>query len=316
MPGLTSTDLKNRLIEAGHEVSKRTVERDLIRLSCIFPVLCNDKGTPFGWYWMPGSTVDLPSISLSEALTLSLAEGSIRPLIPGFMLQSLEPRFNLARQKLNALSGENASARWLEKVASVHPEFSLAAPEICPEILSAIQQALLNDTQLGCIYYAAHQDEVRSLTLNPLALVQRGQITYLIATAVPFEDPRQYAIHRFKEARVLINESVKPENFGLQQYISTGKMQFATQGKIRLQAWVNEGLARLVCETPLSADMQLIKQEDGSTLTATVNDSWELRWWILSHAGSIQVQKPKSLATEITARLRAALVLQESSGYI
>ena len=52
-PGTTSTHLHRALSEAGHSTSKRTIERDLNELSTLFPLRCNDKGTPFGWYLLP-----------------------------------------------------------------------------------------------------------------------------------------------------------------------------------------------------------------------------------------------------------------------
>ena len=147
-PGITTLELQSLLSDAGHPTTKRTIERDLVELSRLFPLQCNSKGMPYGWHWMPGKSAELPGISLSEALTLRLVEDSIRPLIPAFMLRTLEPRFNLARQKLEAMSEENPSARWLDKVASVQPELSQTPPEIKADLLEIIQQALMNDTQL------------------------------------------------------------------------------------------------------------------------------------------------------------------------
>lgn len=50
-PGVTNAELVWRLSDAGFDVSKRTVERDLNELSLLFPLERNDKGIPFGWYW-------------------------------------------------------------------------------------------------------------------------------------------------------------------------------------------------------------------------------------------------------------------------
>lgn len=91
-PGLTAAELHQQLEEAGHRTTKRTVERDLNELSSLFPLHCNDKGTPYGWYWQPGRSIDLPGITVGEALTLRLVEDSIRPLVPGLMLKILESR--------------------------------------------------------------------------------------------------------------------------------------------------------------------------------------------------------------------------------
>jgi len=309
-PGLSASDLRHRLHDSGHETSKRTVERDLNELSQLFPLQCNDKGAPYGWHWMQGSPIELPGLSLSDALTLQLVEGSLRLLIPNYMLKTLEPRFQQARLKLKALREEIPSAGWLEKVATVHPELSLLPPVVDEQHLEAVQEALLQNKQLECSYYAAHKDRKHHFTLNPLALVQRGQVTYLLATVDPYEDVRQFALHRLGTVQNTSTASTKPDGFSLQTYLASGAMQFGTPVTIKIEAWVNEGLSRLLAETPLSEDMLLVPAEDGAHLTATVNDSWELRWWILSHAGSIQIRSPTTLAGEVTFRLKQALQLQ------
>ena len=62
-PGSSSTQLQAALAKAGHKTSKRTVERDLNELAALFPLRCNNKGMPYGWYWQPG-------LSLGEAQQL------------------------------------------------------------------------------------------------------------------------------------------------------------------------------------------------------------------------------------------------------
>lgn len=308
-PGLSAAELQYRLSEAGHETSKRTVERDLVDLSQQFPLQCNDKGTPYGWHWMPGTASVIPGVSLSEALTLQLIEKRLHPLIPSHMLKALEPRFQQARLKLQSLSTEIPAAKWADKVASVHPELALIPPSIDENVLEQIQSALLHSFQVECRYYAAHKDKEHTFTLNPLALVQRSQVTYLIATVEPFEDVRQFALHRFSAARETDCPTIPPPEFNLKGYLASGAMQFGTPAKIKIEAWINDGLSRLLTETPLSQDMKLTPKENGAELVATVNDSWELRWWILSHAGSIKIRKPRTLVNEIAARLQQALDL-------
>lgn len=308
-PGATASELQRRLEQAGHVSSKRTVERDLVELSRIFPLQCNSKGTPFGWYWTPGSAAELPGLSISDALTMRLVEGSIRPLVPPNLLAALEPRFAQARNKLEALCADNASARWAEKVASVPPALALIPPQVDSDVLETVQTALLNDTQLECRYYAAHKDQTHDLTLSPLALVQRAQVTYLIAVAEPFDDIRQFVLHRFEAARATARPSNRPADFHLQRYIDGGAMQFGKALPITLEAWLSEGLARLVRETPISSDMTLTATEDGALMQATVLDTWELHWWILSHAGSIRIDQPSTLRESIGQLLKKGLAL-------
>ena len=284
-------------------------------LSRLFPLQCNDKGTPYGWYWTPGAAAELPGMTVSEALTLRMVEDSLRPLLPNHLLKSLEPRFTQAHQKLQALASQVPAARWLDKIASVPPELTLLAPEIDEELLEEVQQALLDDDQLRCSYFSAHSNKLRELVLNPLALIQRGNITYLAATSEPYEDVRLYAAHRFQRVEILETPCRRPESFSLNAYINSGALQFANPGAapITLQAWIGEELTRRLRETPLSSDMQLEPLEDGHRLSATVQDSWQLRWWLLSQAGDIAVQQPVELREALISRLKAGLAVHQDA---
>jgi len=116
---------------------------------------------------------------------------------------------------------------------------------------------------------------------------------------------------------VLDAAAEKPADFHLQDYINTGAFEFGGPTPITLVAWVNDNLARLLTETPLSEDMELEaigSPDDGYRLSATVNDSWELRWWILSQAGALKVESPEELQADILGRLREGLELYISSG--
>jgi len=308
-PGLTASNLRASLADAGYECSKRTIERDLVELSRILPIQCNDKSIPFGWHWSPGQSAQLPGVTLSEALTLSLVESSIRPLIPAAMLRALEPRFSMAHRKLEAMSASNAPARWLDKVASVQPELAALPPRISGSVLENVQQAILENLQLDGDYYSIYKNQTASFTLNPHALVQRGNTTYLIATVGSYTDIRQFPLHRFTNAITLGSPALIQENFDLAAYIQEGGMQFGNRQKIRLEAWVTAQLSRLLQESPISEDMQLVPEEEGAKLTATVTSSWELRWWLLSHTGSIVVNRPAMLRSEIIRSLESGLEL-------
>ena len=305
-PGITVAGLSTCLQSAGFAISRRTIERDLRDLSIVFPLQCNDAGTPQGWYWKPGVSVELQGITLSEALSLALVEDAIRPLLPGSMLQTLEPRFEHARRKLKGLEEDNPAARWLDKVASVRPDLNLQTPEIGFEVLETLQKALLEEQQIRCQYYSAHSDKLRELTLNPLAMVQRGLVTYLIGTAHPYTDVRQFAVHRFRQVSALESPTQGLVDFDLQAYLASDALQFGTLEKIQFQAWLSERQARLIRETPLSADMQLTPLDDGYRVQATLSNTWQLHWWILSQGDALIVEQPESLRVKIRETLLRA----------
>ena len=306
-PGITAKDLSERLARAGFEISKRTIERDLQDLSLVFPLMCNEKGIPYGWHWMPGTSTDLPSITLSDALSLHVVEDLVRPLLPASVLEALGPRFRQARRKLAALASENPAARWSEKVRQVAPTLPLLPPKIAEGVLETVQAALLADEQLDALYQRPGFDAPLRQRMHPLALVQRGPITYLIATAFHYDDLRLYAVHRICEARLTGEPAQRPSDFDLDTYIASGALQFGSGESIRLKARVSEELAHILAETRLSVDMQLVSDGNGKTLSATVPDTWQLRWWVLSQGEAIEVLEPTALREGILEVLSGAL---------
>ncbi|MDP2433999.1 MAG: WYL domain-containing protein [Pseudomonadota bacterium] len=94
-----------------------------------------------------------------------------------------------------------------------------------------------------------------------------------------------------------------PKGFSLQGFIDQGGFGFGEKGPIKLKAWVSKMLGERMAETRLAADQKLQPVADGFELTATLIDSWRLRWWILSKTGDIVVLGPKTLRTEIAKQL-------------
>jgi len=304
--GRSAADLTKALSADGFKVSKRTVERDLVELVRLFPIECNDRDVPYGWRWMPDARVDLPGLGVTEALTLRLLSQYLRPLLPKSILHSLEPRFRQAEAKLAALAPSNRTTRWADKVRSVPPALALIPPRIDPSVMDAVEDALLAEQQLEVQYQAPDAAEPRALRLHPLALIQRGPVTYLVATAYRYTDVRLFAIHRIKSVAGIEKQARRPKGFSLDGYIASGAMEFGSGGAVKLVALVASGLARILEETPLATDMTLHPEADSVRLTATVLDGWQLEWWILSQGDAIQIIAPAALRKRIATTLRRA----------
>jgi len=97
-PGLTFRQLRDKLAAAGHDVSKRTIERDMDELSRIFPIACNTRGKPYGWHWLENARFDIMGMDLSEAVSLGLMEDVLREIMPPEFTSVLEGKFRLARE--------------------------------------------------------------------------------------------------------------------------------------------------------------------------------------------------------------------------
>jgi predicted DNA-binding transcriptional regulator YafY len=306
-PGITAGELVDRLKGTGFEVSKRTIERDLTELSTLFGILCNDKGMPYGWYWMRGEPANLPGMSITDAISLQLVEELLRPLLPKEILEILEARFGQAKAKLAELAEGNEVARWVDKVQYVSPALTLLPPKFAEGILVKVQEALLKEKQLRASYLKAGSSNVHDLILHPLGLIQRGPVTYIVATAYDYADIRLYAVHRIRDANVLEDASCRPDGFSLEAYVATGALQFGTGATLQLKARISDTLAAHLEETPMSENQVLARLADGYHLSASVNDSWQLRWWILGQAAGIEILEPLALRDTTRNSLSAAL---------
>lgn len=303
-PGKTVRQLVDGLEAAGYAVTKRTVERDLADLAEIFPLQCNAISKPYGWYWEKGAQLEIPGMDLDEALSLGLLEEVLRPLVPESFVRSLEGRFEEARRKLASLAG-NERADWSERVRYVPPGLTFLPPVVVPSILREVQEALLHSHQLRVVYRSAEAREGRELVLHPLALLQQGVRTYLVASTFDYGKPLLYAVHRIESAEVLDVPTRRPEGFTLDRFLERGGAQFGAGKTVTLKADVSESLARLLEETPLSRDQRITKGKHGLRLTATVFDSWQLRFWILSQGPDLVVRQPAALRRELMERIEA-----------
>ena len=98
-----------------------------------------------------------------------------------------------------------------------------------------------------------------------------------------------------------------PRGFTLKDYLRTGALQFGSGELIKLKARVSMQLAGYLAETWLSADQTMTSKGDVVTLSATVQNTWQLHFWILSQGAKITVLQPKSLRESIRTALTDAV---------
>jgi hypothetical protein len=129
-----------------------------------------------------------------------------------------------------------------------------------------------------------------------------------------YSDIRLFALHRFNSAQLKPLDPATPKTtLTWQAYLAKGASGFNAHdnNEIQLVAWVDETLARILQETPLSTDQHLVEQENGYQLIASVFYTWQLNWWILSQGARIRVDEPAQLKAEIYDTLTKAKQLYD-----
>lgn len=90
-PRMTDSAGFARLLEQrGFRVSRRTVQRDLEKLSRVLPIVCSDGTKPYGWSWRPGASSPLPARAASL--------GRPRPADPGTLLEAVLASLDRSRE--------------------------------------------------------------------------------------------------------------------------------------------------------------------------------------------------------------------------
>jgi len=311
---IEARELMVRLYAEGYEVTKRTVERDLLLLSERFPLQVDDRDKPYGWSWQKdAATMDVPGMSPTEALTFMLAKEHLKSYFPMQMLSQLEPYFKQADLVLGKAERMPAFSHWTEKVASVVPTQPLIPPECSQEVLTVIHEALLNEYQLQVGYQSRSAGELRDYRLHPLGIVLRGAITYLVATIDPYDDPRVFALHRVTKAEKLDSSCKIPKGFTLPDYVSKGTFGFEQYGEIQTVLRFDAAAAEHLKESPLAKDQQMSEPENGkTTVCATVIDNQQLRWWIMGFGDMVEVLEPSGLRNAIAEAARGMAQLYQS----
>ncbi len=234
------------------EVSRRTIERDLQKLSETFP-MANDGAKPSGWYWLKDATaLSLPALTATEALTFKLVKEHLADLMPVSVLTHLEPFFEQAEREFQSLS-QNPLQDWPNKIAAVPSSQPLLPPAIDFKVQQAVSEALLHDRQLRLQYQNREEDTPSERIVNPLAMVSRAGIIYLISSAADSpETIRLRLMHRIHNAEVLDVSTLRPDNFDLQAFIDSGQFGFGQGKMLTLKVAFLAETAMHLRDTPLS----------------------------------------------------------------
>ncbi|MGI9310480.1 MAG: helix-turn-helix transcriptional regulator [bacterium] len=300
---ISIAQLQQKLRDANPDfaVSIRSIQRDLEKLSTPFSISCHCEGRTNYWYWLQKSDItQIPAMNGNTALAFKLASEYLRPLLPPSMLRLLQPHFNNANDVLK----QTNLGKWSAKTRIISRGPDLIAPSAKTNVQDAVYTALLDGKRLEVYYQSKSQTVARRRVLNPLGLVVRNGIIYLVATAHGYDDPRHYALHRMNRANAMDKRADSVADFDLAHYIEQ-EQSFAypvSSEKLKLCALFSPDAALHLSESKLSSDQAITSDGDGRVLVeATVADTAELRWWLMGFGAAVEIIKPRTLRDEFVA---------------
>ena len=256
-----------------------------------------------------------PPLELAIAL-LTLQKHAPNHL-PSHVISDLEDYFTGADRVLreSPVDPTLMDARaWATKTVRIDAGYPLMSPPISDEILNAVRRALYANKVLSVCYQNSRldSDEPATFLVVPLALVERGPVLYLVASRERSDRTfRRYQLRldRFVSA-ACTDEAGRPDpDFNLNAYVLDNQyFSFFPEAPIRLELRIREdgGIRNLFREQWLADDQEIIEEEGGFRLSATVIPSIELRNLLMERSPTVEVLSPPGLRKEIGEKLRQA----------
>ncbi|MEC5210229.1 putative DNA-binding transcriptional regulator YafY [Psychrobacter sp. PL15] len=299
-----TTHVYEQLSLAGFDISLRTVQRDLNALAKRFPIEKNNAN-PQGWRWEEDAPLQsLPHMNLSQAVAFNMVEANLTQLLPPAILGELFPWFDLARRQLK---NSKVTHSWIDRVRIEPATQPLIAPHIDLDSKDNIYHALFYQLQIKACYTRSNKSQAGEYVLNPIAIIQRGVIIYLLATRTDDPDAiiRTFALHRFASVEILDSTAQTPDNFHLDSYLDAGGMGFThpllsqlpDHGKnTAIELTFTKKAGKSLTESKLSDDQTVIMNDDDTlTINTTVNLNSQLVWWLRGFGKGLLDAKPSLL---------------------
>ncbi len=274
---ISTAELQNALVAEGLEVTVRTIQRDLEKLSAVFPLRSEQESRSNHWFWTErGNGFEVPGMSPATALTFLLARDYLASLFPPATLGLLQPYFDRAQAGLESTQFHD----WNKRVRAISRGPTLLPAKIDPNVQAVVYGALLEQRRFAVDYKSREDRRRKRMEVNPLGLVVRGGVSYLVCTLWGYDDVRHLALHRMSSAELLDAPAKTPAGFDLERYIEEeGGFSYPLSSKpIKLRVLFNKGAAAHLYETPLTPKQRLTERKDGRVLLeAEVLDTSELR---------------------------------------
>jgi predicted DNA-binding transcriptional regulator YafY len=196
-------------LAAEFEVSVRTIHRDIDQLSAAGVPVYADRGRSGGFALLDGYRTKLTGMTQPEAETLFLAG------LPGPAAQlGLADILSAARLKLMAALPAHVQPGAERIAARFHldPDAWFRAADPQPA-LQTIARAVWNDNVLKLRYRPAGESDAKSRRLDPLGLVLKAGVWYLVAQGG--KSIRTYRVANILDAEITEETFARPKNFDL-----------------------------------------------------------------------------------------------------
>lgn len=308
---ISTIALHKHLLNEGFNISKRTVERDLIKLSEIGGLYSAETPEGYSWGCIHSSVNKYRGIQPTEALMLVLSEKLLLKTMPVEYTIRAKKRIAEAKYLLNS---DNDFSKWQEKLQVIADGYPLInnSGMISESNRKIIYECVLKENQIKISYQAKDKKTTVNYDLNPLGIIIRGQSHYLVATKN--NSPEKPMLFLFHRIRAVINNYTKidaPLSFTLEEYFAknpSGWLLKADNEVENIKLKVKEFALDTLINNQLANDQKVSRT---STEWANVQfnciPTYDLVAWILKYGEDVICLEPEHLKNKVKKSLQQAL---------
>jgi predicted DNA-binding transcriptional regulator YafY len=298
--GLRVTDMAEQL-----GANARAVYRGLQVLEELHVPLYPDKnGRESFWKVDPDyrNRLSIP-FSLSELLSLYLAQDSIRSLDGTVLYDSLQSLFEkvwvvLPKPLFREMVGLRKSFLSGIPAQKNYGDYR--------EFVKVIKEAVEDRKVLHLLYHPRDQTPAER-RVNPYAVHLHNGSLYVIGHCHLRKDIRTFVVDRMQKIKQTEDSFVMPPDFSLKSYLRDSFGMF-TEELVRIKVRFHKSLTRYLLERRWHPSQNNKKLKDGSLeLTFEVAGTKEIKTWIMGFGSLAKILEPTSLVEEIKDDLAKAL---------
>lgn len=281
-------------------VSRRSVQRDMVELERIFGLSVETKGKENFYFFQEDTAPSLKMMGPDMALGFLLMEKYTGTLLPEQTLDRLSPYFREAHKVLR--NEKFKYTDWDSRVALYPRVYPLIPASINANLLLDIYKSLLQCVKCE-MTYVKKSGEVKNYTISTQGVIHREQVSYLLATYdnQKIDTPQTFAIHRIRSFELLSDKSIQIPGFSIDDYSENGQLGVSFCEDNQLELIFDKRAAQHLLETPLSTDQEITSVDENRVrVKATVNIKESVKWWLLGFGEQVEVIKPKLLRQEMT----------------
>jgi predicted DNA-binding transcriptional regulator YafY len=288
-------------------VSEKTVRRDLDTFQRVGFPLTETIGDHGRKQWRIEAQQGQLGMffTFDEAIAIYLGRQFLEPLAGTLFWEAAQRAF----KKIRATLGPEA-LRYVDRFAVMFHQTAVGVSDYSKkaDLIDELMVGIEDQRAVFITYQSLRATEPVTYDVYPYGLTYHRGSLYLIGWAPDHDEIRHWKVDRIEQVEMTPVQFNRPADFDLREHLATSFGVYHGEGDVLVKVWFSPRVARYVKESQWHVSQQLTDQQDGSLIaTFRLDNTEEIKRWILSFGKHATVLQPEEVRSEMRAELRQLL---------